>query len=65
MPAIKPMNVISDKWARRTAGATADYAAGVKNPRNDWAANTLAASEAQAAGVQAALANNRFEKGVS
>lgn len=65
MPAVKPMNVISDKWSRRTAGATQDYAAGVRAPKNDWQQKTLEAAEAQAAGVQAALANDSFSKGVA
>ena len=65
MPAVKPLNVISDKWSRRTAGATQDYAAGVKSPRNDWQQKTLEAADAHAQGVQAALANNSFEKGVA
>lgn len=65
MPAVKAMNLISDKWSRRTAGATQDYAAGVRSPRSDWGQKTLEAKEAQAAGVQAALANDSFSKGVS
>lgn len=65
MPAVKAMNIVSDKWSRRTAGATQDYAAGVRSPKNDWQQKTLEASDAQAAGVQAAIANNSFEKGVS
>jgi hypothetical protein len=65
MPAVKAMNVISDKWSRRTAGATQDYAAGVKSPKNDWQQKTIEAKDAQAAGVQAALANGSFEKGVA
>lgn len=65
MPAIKPMNVISDKWSRRTAGASQDYAAGIRAPRTDWAQATADAADAQAAGVQAAIAGGRFAKGVA
>jgi hypothetical protein len=65
MPAVKAMNLISDKWSRRTAGATQDYAAGVRSPKSDWQQKTLEAADAQAAGVQAALSNNSFQKGVS
>lgn len=65
MPAIKPVSQASDKWVRRAGQAAPDYARGVQNPRTSWAEATTAAAEAQAAGVQAALANNSFEKGVA
>lgn len=65
MPAIKSMGVISEKWARKAAQATQDYATGVKSPRRSWAQATSDASEAQAAGVQAAIAAGSFEKGVA
>ena len=65
MPAIKSMNVISDKWARRTAGATQDYAAGVRSPREDWQQRTLDQADAYEQGIQAAIANGSFSKGVA
>ena len=65
MPVVKPLNVISEKWGRKTAQATPDYAAGVKAPRKSWQGATLAAVAAQEAGVQEALANKSFEKGVA
>ena len=64
MPVVKPLGTISEKWARKTGASAQDYAAGVRTPRRSWQESTLAASEAQAAGVQAAIANNSFEKGV-
>jgi len=64
MPAIKPTSVSADKWVRRAGQAGPDYARGVQNPRTSWAEATAAAADAQAAGIQAALANNSFEKGV-
>lgn len=54
----------SEKWVRRAGQASADYAAGVKNPRRSWEEATVAAAAAQAAGVTAAIAAKRFEKGV-
>lgn len=65
MPAVKPMNQIVDKWSRRASQAAADYAAGVKAPRKSWAQAAAEAKEAQAAGVQAAIAAGSFEKGIA
>ena len=65
MPAVKPMGTISERWSRKASQATQDYAAGVRSPKRSWAEATAEAAEAQAAGVQAALANNSFEKGVA
>lgn len=65
MPAIKPVSQASDKWVRRAGQAAPDYAKGVQNPKTSWAEATTAAADAQAAGVQAALANGSFVKGVN
>jgi len=65
MPAIKPTSVSADKWVRRAGQAGPDYARGVQNPRTSWEEATKAATEAQAAGVQQAISEGRFEKGVS
>ena len=65
MPAVKPLGTISEKWSRKASQATQDYAAGVRSPRRGWAEATSEAAEAQAAGVQAAIANGSFEKGVN
>lgn len=64
MPAIKSTASISEKWARVTPQRAADYAAGVKSPTKNWQENTMAAVEAQSQGVQEALANGSFGKGV-
>lgn len=53
------------RWAGRSAAASGDYAEGVRNPRTSWQAATLAAEGAQAAGVQKAIAEKRYAKGVS
>jgi len=64
MPDIKSSSAIAEKWSRVTPQRTADYEQGVKNPRTSWKDATKAAAQAQAEGVQKAIAEKRFEKGV-
>ncbi len=54
-----------EKWARRTASATQEYTEGVQTPRASWQQSTLAAEANHTAGVQAAIANKSFAKGVA
>jgi hypothetical protein len=61
---VKTMADISDKFKRRTAVAGPDYEKGVKNPRVPWAAATSAAEPNYDAGVQQAISDKRFGKGV-
>lgn len=65
MADIKSSSSIAEKWARVTPQRTEDYNQGVQNPKTDWARATAAAAASQAAGVQAAIAEKRFEKGVA
>lgn len=65
MPAVKSVATASDKWVRRAGQSAPDYQKGVQSPRTSWQEATLAASDAQAAGVQQAISEGRFEKGVS
>ena len=58
------MDEIVKKWAEVTPGRATYYEAGVKSPKNDWATQTLAASDAWAQGVQQAVTEKRFDKGV-
>lgn len=62
MPAIR--SNVGSKWARVTALRGSDYQEGVNNPRTDWQQATLAGAKNQAEGVQKAIAEKRFEKGV-
>lgn len=62
---IKDSSEIAKKWARVTPQRSEDYSTGVKNPTKDWGASTLAAADSQAKGVQQAITEKRFEKGVS
>lgn len=64
MPEVKSASEIAEKWARVTPQRTADYEAGVRNPKKDWATETAAAAERQAEGVQQAIQEGRFQKGV-
>ena len=65
MPEIKSSREIAAKWARVTPQRTEDYEQGVQNPKKDWEQETLAAADRQAEGVQKAIQENRFEKGVA
>jgi hypothetical protein len=53
------------KWSSRASAAGQAYSDGVSNPRSPWAASTEAAAPAYGAGVQAAVSNGRFAKGVA
>lgn len=64
MANIKDMNLIAEKWARASAAAQADYELGIRNPKADWATQTIAAEKNYNAGVQAAIARGAFGKGV-
>lgn len=64
MATIKSTASIASKWARVTPMRSQDYEEGVRNPKTDWA-NATAASEGNfETGVQRAIANKSFGKGV-
>lgn len=65
MAFIRSMADIARKWASVTPMRSADYEAGVKNPRRDWAQATSAAEDSWKAGVTAAAAKSLFSKGVN
>ena len=65
MPAIKSAASIAEKWARVTPLRAPDYEAGVKNPKKDWEKATLAGATAYKEGIQKAITEGRFEKGVA
>jgi len=64
MPATKSALETSKKWKERVAGATEDYIKGVENPKEDWADRTAAAKDTYADGIQTAISEDRFSKGV-
>ena len=61
---VKGADVVAKKWNARAAVAGPDYQAGIANPKQDQATAAAAAAPAWAAGVQQAVANGRFAKGV-
>ncbi len=65
MPAIKPISEIAEKYTRVTPGRAADYEAGIRKPTKDWATQTANAEAAYEAGIQEALSQKRFSKGVA
>lgn len=62
---IKSPDVIAKKYATRGQAAGPDYQAGVNAPRQDWQAATDASANTWAAGVQQAVGNGSFVKGVN
>lgn len=52
------------KWSSRAQGAGGDYTAGVSNAGQAWHDATVRSADTWAAGVQAAVGNQRFQKGV-
>ena len=62
---IKPASASQQKYVNNTGNAGQSYQDGINNPRRDWLAATQAAGNTWAASVQAAVANNSFEKGVN
>jgi len=65
MPAVKSLDRISQKWITVCQTSQNSYEDGVRNPRKDWAENTVKAASSYAAGVQAAVSSGRFAKGVA
>ena len=61
---IKPLSASQEKWRVRAQAATPAYEDGVKDPKVRWAGPTCDAKDAWASGVQAAIAGNRFCRGV-
>jgi hypothetical protein len=62
--AIKTAEQVVDKFRRGVAGAGTDYANGVANPSRPWAQATVAGQARYEAGVQKAISNKSFAKGV-
>lgn len=53
------------KWSTRAAAAGSDYEQGTARPRVPWSQAAAGASENYAAGVNAAIGEGRYGKGVS
>lgn len=65
MAFIRSIDAIASKWAEVTPMRSADYAAGVANPRRSWSAATKAAEKAYEDGVTKSISQKRFGKGVT
>jgi hypothetical protein len=63
--AVKDINTIAAKFVARAGVAAGDYTKGVTSTTKDQAALAAAAAPAWAAGVQAAVANGSFQKGLA
>jgi len=61
---VKSLEEIRKKWIDVTPGRASYYEAGIRNPREDWASQTAAAEDAYVQGVQEAITQGRFAKGV-
>jgi len=64
MPKIRSAADVAAKWARVTPERAADYEAGVKDPKKDWADETKKSESAFEDGIRKAIADKRFGKGV-
>lgn len=64
MANIRTIEQIAHKWATVTPQRTMDYEQGVRSPKADWATSTAAAEDSYNAGVQRAIAEKAFGKGV-
>lgn len=65
MAEIKDIAVIATKWATVTPQRTADYEAGIRNPRRDWARGALAAADNYKTAVIKAANDGRYSAGVT
>lgn len=52
------------KWRTNASRSTAAYEDGIKNPRRDWEDATAGAEDNYELGIQKAIADGRFGKGV-
>jgi hypothetical protein len=61
---VPPVGRVAAKWARRAGSASGEYEEGVRNTTRSWSGAATAAAGNYKAGVTAAAAEGRFEKGV-
>lgn len=61
---VKPADKVAAKYASKATAAGGDYKDGLDFPKRDQAEAALAAKDAYTAGVQQAIAEDRFSKGV-
>ena len=61
---IKDTGSLAKKFVQRAGAATGDYKSGVEAAGADWESATKASGDNYATGVQQAIADKRFERGV-
>ena len=62
---IKPASASQQKYVNNTGSAGQSYKDGISNPRRDWQAATVAAETTWEQGVQQAIGNKTFAKGIT
>ena len=61
---IKDTGTLAKKFVRNASAAAGDYKDGVSQAGQDWQTNTAASGDNYAAGVQQAIGDGRFVRGV-
>ena len=64
MADVKSLDKVASKWSTVTPQRSADYQEGVQSPRRSWSQATADAAENYQAGVNEAISQGRFQKGV-
>lgn len=64
MPKIRETADIAAKWTTVTPARAAQYAAGVADPKEDWAQEAAKAKGAYEEGIKASIARDAFTKGI-
>lgn len=62
---IKPASASQTKYTQNTGSAVQAYKDGIANPRRDWGAATAASESTWEQGVQQAISNGSFQKGIT
>ncbi len=65
MAEIKSLDKVAKKWVDVTPQRAGEYEEGIKSPRRSWAQATEDAADSYKAGVEEAISNDSFQKGVS
>ena len=64
MAGIRSLNFIVDRYRRITPGRAREFEEGIKNPKEQWEPETIAATEAYNDGVRDAIERGAFAGGV-
>ncbi len=64
-PKVMPIAEVASKWDRRASSAGPEYETGIRNPRGDWAASSIASKASWQQAITAAAGRDAFAKGVT